>query len=285
LNTRALSTPQLIKKYIGTGILFSILLIIGVTVVYPLVWTFFGSVREETLFALNPWALPEQLDLRVYLEVLIDYGIGRNTINSLVMASVGVLVSTSLALLASYGMARMRWRGSKAMMAFFLSGIMIPVHSTLIPLYVGLQPVRQIDERLALLIPYIVFSLPTAIFLLSNYMRSIPRSLEEAAVMEGCSLYKSFLHIIVPVTSPAIATVTIFSFMGMWNELLFALVFLQRAVVQTLPLGILRFTGLYTTQWQPTLAAIVIAMLPSLLLYLVLQERIIRGMTAGSLKG
>jgi len=103
--------------------------------------------------------------------------------------------------------------------------------------------------------------------------------------MDGCSLFRSFLHIIVPVTTPAIATVTIFSFMGMWNELLFALVFLQRAVVQTLPLGILRFTGLYTTQWQPTLAAIVIAMLPSLLLYLVLQERIIKGMTAGSLKG
>jgi raffinose/stachyose/melibiose transport system permease protein len=109
--------------------------------------------------------------------------------------------------------------------------------------------------------------------------------LEEAAVIEGCSLIRSFFNIILPMTKPAIATISIFSFMGIWNELMFALVFLQRAVVQTLPLGILRFTGLYATQWQPTMAAIVIAMIPSLIIYSILQEKIIGGMTAGSLKG
>lgn len=171
------------------------------------------------------------------------------------------------------------------MMAFFLSGIMIPVHSTLIPLYVTLRPLAKVDERLALMIPYVVFGLPVAIFIISNYMKSIPLSLEEAAVIEGCSLIKSFFNIILPMTKPAIATVSIFSFMGIWNELMFALVFLQRSTVQTLPLGILRFTGLYTTQWQPTMAAIVIAMIPSLIIYSILQEKIIGGMTAGSLKG
>jgi raffinose/stachyose/melibiose transport system permease protein len=135
------------------------------------------------------------------------------------------------------------------------------------------------------MLPYIVFGLPTAIFIMTNYMKSISLSLEEAAVMEGCSLAKSFALIIVPMTTPAIATVAIFSFMGIWNELMFALVFLQRKSVMTLPLGILRFTGLYTTQWQPTLAAIVLAMIPSLILYSILQEKIIGGMTAGSIKG
>lgn len=266
-------------------LIYGFLITIGITVVYPLIWTFFGSVRDETQFSLNPWGLPEQLDLRVYWEVLVDYGLARNIMNSMLMSVVGVVLILWLALTSSYALARLRWRGSKLMMAFFLSGIMIPVHSTLIPLYVSLRPLSRVDERLALMIPYVVFGLPIAIFLISSYMKSIPLSLEEAAVMEGCSLVRSFFNIIIPMTTPVIATVSIFSFMGIWNELMFALVFLQRSVVHTLPLGILRFTGLYTTQWQPTMAAIVIAMIPSLILYSILQEKIIGGMTAGSLKG
>lgn len=266
-------------------LVYGFLVAIGITVVYPLIWTFFGSVRDETQFSLNPWGLPEQLDLRVYWEVLVEFGLARNIMNSLLMSVVGVVVILWLALTSSYALARMRWKGSKYVMAFFLSGIMIPVHSTLIPLYVSLRPVSRVDERLALMIPYIVFGLPIAIFLISSYMKSIPLSLEEAAVMEGCTLIRSFFNIIIPMTTPVIATVSIFSFMGIWNELMFALVFLQRSVVHTLPLGILRFTGLYTTQWQPTMAAIVIAMIPSLILYSILQEKIIGGMTAGSLKG
>lgn len=274
-----------LKSNVTRFFVYLFLIVIGVTVVYPLVWTFFGSVRNETQFSLNPWGFPEQLDLSVYVEVLTEYGLARNILNSLIMSIVGVLAIIWLSLTASYALARLRWRGAKFMMAFFLSGIMIPVHSTLIPLYVTLRPLAKVDERLALMIPYVVFGLPVAIFIISNYMKSIPLSLEEAAVIEGCSLIKSFFNIILPMTKPAIATVSIFSFMGIWNELMFALVFLQRSTVQTLPLGILRFTGLYTTQWQPTMAAIVIAMIPSLIIYSILQEKIIGGMTAGSLKG
>lgn len=273
--------PTILKNILIYGFLITI----GITVVYPLIWTFFGSVRDEIQFSLNPWGLPEKLDLRVYWEVLVDYGLARNIMNSMLMSVVGVVLILWLALTSSYALARLRWKGSKLMMAFFLSGIMIPVHSTLIPLYVSLRPLSRVDERLALMIPYVVFGLPIAIFLISSYMKSIPLSLEEAAVMEGCSLVRSFFNIIIPMTTPVIATVSIFSFMGIWNELMFALVFLQRSVVHTLPLGILRFTGLYTTQWQPTMAAIVIAMIPSLILYSILQEKIIGGMTAGSLKG
>jgi len=274
-----------LKSNVTRFFVYLFLIVIGVTVVYPLVWTFFGSVRDETQFSLNPWGFPEQLDLSVYVEVFTEYGLARNILNSLIMSIVGVLAIIWLSLTASYALARLRWRGAKFMMAFFLSGIMIPVHSTLIPLYVTLRPLAKVDERLALMIPYVVFGLPVAIFIISNYMKSIPLSLEEAAVIEGCSLIKSFFNIILPMTKPAIATVSIFSFMGIWNELMFALVFLQRSTVQTLPLGILRFTGLYTTQWQPTMAAIVIAMIPSLIIYSILQEKIIGGMTAGSLKG
>ncbi|MBK5262192.1 MAG: carbohydrate ABC transporter permease [Peptostreptococcaceae bacterium] len=285
MNTNLKFTSQYFGLRIKIILLYTFLIVIGVTVLYPLLWTVFGSIRDEKLFALNPWGFPEQVDLRVYWEVLTEYGLARNMLNSLVMSSVGVVLIILLALTSSYAIARMRWKMAPFVLAVFISGITIPVHSTLIPLYVLLRPLSKIDERLALMLPYIVFGLPTAIFILTNYMKSISLSLEEAAVMEGCSLVKSFALVIVPMTTPAIATVAIFSFMGIWNELMFALVFLQRQIVMTLPLGILRFTGLYTTQWQPTLAAIVLAMIPSLILYSILQEKIIGGMTAGSIKG
>ncbi len=285
MSSSKFNTKSKIRRGIGLSLLYLVLIIIGISVVYPLIWTFFGSVRDEAKFATNPWGFPEQINLRIYLEVLTKYGLARNVFNSLYMSIIGVLLIIWLTLTASYGLARLKWKMSKYVMALFLSGIMIPVHSTLIPLYVSLRPISKIDERLALMIPYVVFGLPVAIFIVSNYMKSIPLSLEEAAVIEGSSLIKSFFKIIVPMTLPAIATVSIFSFMGIWNELMFALVFLQRSVVQTLPLGVLRFTGLYTTQWQPTMAAIVIAMVPSLVVYIVLQEKIIGGMTAGSIKG
>lgn len=285
MNTNRTFTSHYLRVRIKTLVVYAFLIVVGVTVIYPLLWTVFGSVRDEKLFALNPWGLPEQIDLRVYWEVLTEHGLARNMLNSLVMSSVGVVCIIVLALTSSYAIARMRWKLAPLVMAVFISGITIPVHSTLIPLYVLLRPLSKIDERVALMIPYIVFGLPTAIFILTNYMKSISLSLEEAAVMEGCSLIQSFALVVVPMTTPAIATVAIFSFMGIWNELMFALVFLQRQIVMTLPLGILRFTGLYTTQWQPTLAAIVLAMIPSLILYSILQEKIIGGMTAGSVKG
>jgi len=285
LNTNRTFTSHYLRVRVKTLVVYAFLIVVGVTVVYPLLWTVFGSVRDEKLFALNPWGLPEQIDLWVYWKVLTEHGLARNMLNSLVMSSVGVVCIIVLALTSSYAIARMKWKLAPLVMAVFISGITIPVHSTLIPLYVLLRPLSKIDERVALMIPYIVFGLPTAIFILTNYMKSISLSLEEAAVMEGCSLIQSFALVVVPMTTPAIATVAIFSFMGIWNELMFALVFLQRQIVMTLPLGILRFTGLYTTQWQPTLAAIVLAMIPSLILYSILQEKIIGGMTAGSVKG
>ena len=285
MNTNRTFTSHYLRVRVKTLVVYAFLIVVGVTVVYPLLWTVFGSVRDEKLFALNPWGLPEQIDLWVYWKVLTEHGLARNMLNSLVMSSVGVVCIIVLALTSSYAIARMKWKLAPLVMAVFISGITIPVHSTLIPLYVLLRPLSKIDERVALMIPYIVFGLPTAIFILTNYMKSISLSLEEAAVMEGCSLIQSFALVVVPMTTPAIATVAIFSFMGIWNELMFALVFLQRQIVMTLPLGILRFTGLYTTQWQPTLAAIVLAMIPSLILYSILQEKIIGGMTAGSVKG
>ncbi|NPV54367.1 MAG: carbohydrate ABC transporter permease [Firmicutes bacterium] len=273
---------QLLKKLIIYGLLIAL----AVTVIYPIAWTIISSLRDSEEFFQNPWGFPRGFDASVYEKVWNEHQLKYNLFNSVMLSAIAVSVSLVVSLMASYAISRMKWRFSGLALAFFLMGIMIPVHSTIIPLYISMQPIiNSLGARFALAIPYIAFNLPVSIFILTNFMRSIPSVLEEAAVIDGCSVPQLFLRIIVPTSLPAIATVSIFSFLGVWNELLFALVFLSRNTEQTLPLGILRFTGRYAVQWSETLAAVSIAMIPSMVIYMILQDRLIKGMTAGAVKG
>ena len=163
---------------------------------------------------------------------------------------------------------------------------MIPGHSTIIPLYLTLIPVIEaVGAKSTILIPYVAGTLPISVFIISSYMRSLPNSVEEAAIIDGCNIRQLFFRIIIPMSLPAVASVTIFNFLGVWNELMLALVFLTKNAEQTLPLALLRFSGRFGTQWSETLATVSIAVIPSILLYVILQEKLIKGMTAGSVKG
>lgn len=270
------------KKYLG----ILLLMVLAIFVIYPLAWTVVSSIREPTDFFQDPWGLPDEFDFSVYGKVWTEFNVKYALLNSFKLSTITVCVSLIFTLTASFAISRMRWRYSNVVLAFFLAGLMIPGHSTIIPLYLSLLPIIEvIGPKNTLLIPYIAGTLPISIFIICNYMQSIPASLEEAAVIDGCNVFQLFYKIIVPVSLPAVATVTIFNFLGVWNELMLGLVFLTRNVDQTLPLAMLRFSGRFGTQWSETLATVSIAVIPSVLLYLLLQEKLIKGMTAGSVKG
>lgn len=270
------------KRFVGIALLLGL----AVTVLYPLCWTVISSIRDPQDFFLNPWGLPDKLDFSVYGKVWDEFNVRHALFNSIRTASITVVASLVFTLTASFAISRMRWRLSNAVLAFLLAGLMIPGHSTIIPLYLSLVPVIEaIGARNAILIPYVAGTLPISVFIISSYMRSIPNSLEEAAIIDGCSVFQLFYKIIVPVSMPAIASVTIFNFLSVWNELMLALVFLTKNTEQTLPLALLRFSGRFGTQWSETLATVSIAIIPSILMYLILQEKLIQGMTAGSVKG
>ncbi len=263
-----------------------LLLAIAVSVLYPLFWTITSSIRDSTLFFQNPWRLPERLDFSVYAKVWTDHFIKYALFNSIRISVLTVCLSLLITLPAAYAISRMQWRFSELALAFFLMGLMIPGHSTIIPLYLSLVPIIEIvGPKYAIIIPYVAGTLPISIFILTNFMRTIPTRLEEAAVIDGCSVPKVFYKIVLPVSLPAVATVSIFNFLGVWNELMLALVFLSKNTDQTLPLSMLRFSGRFGVQWSETLATVSIAIIPSISVYVILQDRLVKGMTAGSLKG
>ncbi|WP_313639095.1 carbohydrate ABC transporter permease [Paenibacillus sp.] len=272
-------------RLMRSGLLYGFLGLITIIVLYPLIWVYMSAVKSEQDFFLNPWGIPQSFNLDGFVKVITEYKLHINILNSVFVSMLTLAAVMILASLAAYGVTRLKWKGSKLTLSFFMLGLLIPVHSTLIPIYMSLQGLREfLDPRIVIVLPYIVFALPTAIMVLSGYFFTLPKELEESAVLDGCCIRTTFIRIILPISTPAMATVGILTFMATWNELLFSLVFLIKPEYQTIPVAILQFTGL-STDWTKVLASIAITIAPSLVLYMCLQNKIIQGVTAGSVKG
>jgi raffinose/stachyose/melibiose transport system permease protein len=164
-------------------------------------------------------------------------------------------------------------------------GMLIPLQSILVPLFIQMRSLKLLDNEWSLILSYTAFGLPVTIFVLESFMKAFPDSIIEAAIMDGSSIIRVFFNIIIPMTRPAIATITILNFLNNWKEFSFALIFITDDSKKTLPLGLYNFLGAYTSDYAGLMAALVIASIPVVVIYLVLQEQIINGMTAGAVKG
>ncbi|MFH5183323.1 carbohydrate ABC transporter permease [Paenibacillus sp. TAB 01] len=265
---------------------YALLIVLAAAVIYPIIWVILGSLKSEESFYTNPWGLPDQFHWEVYNVIFTQFHLQVNVWNSFYISAVSTLVVILFSAMAAYGMIRLKWKGSKAVLGLILLGIMIPVHSTLIPIYLDLQSYNKwIDPRILLMLPYAAFGIPTSVLILTGYYATISRDMEEAAVIDGSSLIGCFFRIILPISMPAIATVAILSFIHSWNELLYALIFLKKTASQTLPVALLQFMGFYSTDWAQVLAAITVGMVPGILIYMILQNYIVQGITAGAVKG
>jgi raffinose/stachyose/melibiose transport system permease protein len=187
--------------------------------------------------------------------------------------------------MAAFGLTRLKWKLSSPTLSLILLGVMIPIHSTLIPLFTMFNKWGITNRYIALILPYVAFALPTSIFILSGFMSTFPKEIEEAVVIDGCGMAGVFWKIIFPMSKTPIATISIYNFVSMWNELMFALIFLSDPDKTTLPVSLTRFRGQYSTNWTVQLAAVVIMVIPSIVVYMFLNDRIIESMTIGSVKG
>lgn len=265
-------------------IMYAVLILFAAFCIFPLLWTLVSSLKNNHEIFDNPWGLPAVPQFINYRNAWVAGNIGRYFFNSAYIVAAAVVASFLVGTMAAYAIRRMIWKLSKYVMMFFLIGVMIPVHATLIPLYRLFNSVNMIGSPFCLIIIYTAVSLPMSIFILSGFFKMLPRELEEAAAIDGYSIFRIFWKIIIPLSKPAIATVTIFNFIGFWNELLFALVFMSNINYMTLPVGLTNFIGRYFTDYTGMLAAIMLSFVPSLLVYIFLHENIIKGMTSGSLK-
>ncbi len=275
------------KQLTVRNVLIYIVLIIWTFVsLFPVYWMLTFSLKNNSeIFGANVVGLPHYWAWENYTRALNTGNMGQYFINSLIIAVLSILFTMIAAVMATYAMTRLVWKGRETMNKFFMLGLTIPIHAAIVPLYVVLSRVNLLNSYAALIIPYSAFSLAMAILISTGFMGDIPYDLDEAAFLDGCGVWGIFFRVIAPLMVPAISTVGIYTFLQCWNELMFATIFNSREALKTLPVGIQGLVGQYSTEWGAIGASLSIATIPTLIVYVLLSKRIQDSFIAGAVKG
>ncbi|MBV7504156.1 carbohydrate ABC transporter permease [Bacillus sp. sid0103] len=256
----------------------------ALVIIYPIIWLGLSGLKSNADFFLNTWSLPVEWLWENY-RAAWDAGIGQFFLNSVFITLVSVVTVLLLGSMAAYGLSRFQFKGQNILLVIILSGLMLAPQVSLIPLYKLLQAIGLYNTYWALILPYVAFQLPFSIFLMRSYFLSIPRELEESAIIDGCNSWKVYRHIIVPMGKPIIASCALLTGMNVWNEFMFALVFVEDSALRTIPVGLMNLRSQLNTNFGIQLAGLAISALPMIIAYIVYQKQFVRGLSAGSVKG
>jgi raffinose/stachyose/melibiose transport system permease protein len=275
------------KKLSPVTILLQVFLIAWAVIqLYPLLWLALFSLKDNSdIFGGNIAGLPKPFHWENYPDALNQGGVLSYFFNSVFVTALTILLTLLLSSMAAYAITRMTWRLSKPVMMFLLLGMMVPVHAALLPLFTVMSRTHLLNSFWALIVPYTAFGIPLAVFILSGFLAGIPKEMEESAAIDGASVYRLFFTIILPLVKPAIATVAIFTYLASWNELMFAVTFISKKEFKTLTVGIMSMVGSYVTRWGPIGAGLMIATIPTIIIYIALSNQVQKSMIAGAVKG
>lgn len=273
------------KKIEPGNIIIQIFLIVFAAIqLFPLYWMITFSLKGNMeIFGGNVLGLPETWRFDNYTKVVEETKLVRYFINSIVVTGLTIFFTLLFSAMITYGIVRLKWKLSKAVYTLFLIGMMIPIHAVLLPLFLNLDPV--LNSYVSLILPYTAFAMPLGILIMVGVLEGLPKELEEAAFIDGASIYKIFFHIILPLLTPALSTVAILTFLSSWNELMLAVTFISDSRFKTITTGVMELIGKYSTQWGPVGAGLVIATIPTLILYIALSENVQKSLAAGAVKG
>ncbi|QJC50543.1 carbohydrate ABC transporter permease [Paenibacillus albicereus] len=271
---------------IKKGVVYLLLGILVVTQVYPLLWLILYSFKtNEEILGGSFFALPASPRFANYTEAYEQGNYVRYLFNSIFVTVITMVVVIVLASMVAYAISRFRWKLAPVALLVFMLGLMIPMQATLLPLMVMFKNIGILNTHWSLILPYIAFQTPVAVFILSGFMKGIPHEIEESAFMDGASVYRIFRSIILPISVPPIMTVCILTFINIWNEYILAATFISSERLKTLPFGVNSFVSQYTTNYGNIGAFLVMGAIPVILIYFILSERITKGMVAGAVKG
>ncbi|MFS0865881.1 carbohydrate ABC transporter permease [Microbacterium sp. 179-B 1A2 NHS] len=258
-----------------------------VVVGYPLVWLFLGSFKTQREFLEAPtWALPEQWNFDNYIVAWDTAGLGQSLFNSAITVLPSLFLMLLLGTAAAFALEVLVWKGRGGVLLIFLAGIMVPTQMILLPLFSSYFQLGLTGSLWPLIITYTATGLPLTVFLMATYFRAIPREVFEAATLDGASIYRQFFSVALPMMRNGLFTVGLVQFFFFWNDLLIALTFANSGELRTLQVGLLNFNGQFgTTQYGPLFAAVSINVFALLAIYLVLNQHIQKGLTAGAVKG
>ena len=266
-------------------VIYIFLVLMAFLYLAPLVWMFFVSLKTNTEIFKSPFALPEEIQHGNFIFAWTAGKLGIATLNSAIVCVTALILNIIIGCMASFALGRLRFKMSGAVMTYFLIGMMIPIHCILIPLFKTFSNMHLYNSLLGLIIPYTVVSLPTTIFIMTGFFKNMPNEMFEAACIDGCSIYKIFTSIALPLSKTGIFVTALMAFVGNWNELLLAMVFISDDAKKTLPVALSKFVGPYNTNYTQMFAAIIIAILPTIIVYCCFSNQIVDGLTAGAVKG
>lgn len=272
------------KLTAGQVIAYVVLLTGALTMIVPFLWmlsTSFKSLGEVFIFP--PKLLGERIVWENYLRISDRYPFGRFFLNSLKISVIVTAFQVLTSSMAGFAFARLKFRGREAFFAMYLATLMVPFHVTLVPTFVMMRTFGWVDTHYSLILPSLVSAFGT--FLMRQFFVTIPVELEESARIDGCTPFGIFARIFMPLSKPALATLSVFTFMGTWNDYIKPLIFINSIGKMTVPLGLASMQGLYSTDWPVLMAGTVIALLPVLVVFLLAQEYFVKGITLSGIKG
>jgi multiple sugar transport system permease protein len=278
------SSLQNLRNPFGKLLLHLLLILGGLVMIVPFAWMVSTSLKSgEYVLSMPPQWIPSPATLESYQRIFDLYPIGRMLFNSILVAGLTTLGQLITCSMAAYAFARMKFRGHNLIFLLYLATLMVPFQVTITPLFILMRIFDWINTYQGLILPGVFSAFGT--FLLRQAFLTIPTEYEEAAYMDGASPLTIFLRIVLPLSKPALATLSVFAFMGSWNAFLWPLFIVREETLMTLPVGLATLQGRWLTEWNLVMAGTVITVLPMLLLYLVAQKYLVQGYVMSGLKG
>lgn len=289
----ASGTEKLYKAFIYVA-----LITLGISIVVPVAWVFMASIKQDSEFYGNPWTLPLGFHYQNFIAAFEKAKMGNYFVNSIVTTAIALMILLIVALPAAYVLARCEFKGSRFFNTVFMAGLFINVNYIVVPIFLMLVDGDKLAQQMigkgiflnnifVLALVYASTALPFTIYLLSGYFKTLPKAYEEAAYVDGSGYFRTMVKIIMPMAKPSIITVILFNFLSFWNEYIIALTFMTDDSAKTLPVGIMNLMTAQNAaaQYGQMYAGLVIVMLPTLILYIMVQKKLTQGMTMGGLKG
>ena len=265
-------------------IAYTFLIIMAIIFVMPMLFTIISSLKTKLDIFSDPFALPKNPQWSNYVTAWKDANMSAYFINSVIQSGSTVILTSLISTMAAYALARFDFKLNKVLVLVFMLGMMVPMHTILVPVsyIIGLFNLK--NNIFALVLVYVAFNLPFSIMVMITFMKGVNRSLEEAAIIDGASYFQIYSKIMIPLTLPAISTISIFNFMGAWNNILFPLLFINDKRLRPISLGLLNFNGERGSEYGLMMAGIVITVAVPLAIYLLFQEKVESGLAAGAVK-
>ncbi len=273
------------KRKVVKILIYVLLIFLVFVYILPLLWILMSSMKDNAVFKSTPWDLPKTFNIDNYVFAWTKGKLGIATLNSFIVSTMTLIIALIVGSMAAFAIARLRFKFSKLVLTYFMIGMMIPIHCVLFSLYTQFASWKLTDSLPGLIIPYVAFSLPITIYIMVGFFESIPNELFEAAVIDGCSVPRLFTTVGLPLAKTGFMVTGLMAFVNNWNELLFATVFISDDAKKTLPVALTKFVGPHSTNYTQMFAGIVIAVIPTIIVYCIFANQIVEGLTAGAVKG